>query len=110
MGTTAVGGIFQIDPRIRRHSHEVLDGFAECTDCLVDVHCDKTDDAQSRFLEALVKEVRICRIEELVMVSRTVEIGSLRQYLLLRTFLLLKRSRINCVFCLTGKYPPAMLL
>ncbi|GAB7202510.1 hypothetical protein OS12_39520 [Dickeya oryzae] len=33
--------------------------LAERTGCLVDVHCDETDDPNSRFLEVLAEEARV---------------------------------------------------
>jgi cytosine deaminase len=75
--------------------------LAERTGCLVDVHCDETDDPQSRFLEVLAEEARVREMGERVTASHTVAMGSYDNAYCSKLFRLLKASKINFVSCPT---------
>ena len=49
--------------------------LAERTGCLVDVHCDETDDPHSRFLEVLAEEARSRDMGARVTASHTTAMG-----------------------------------
>ena len=74
---------------------------AERTGCLVDVHCDETDDPQSRFLEVLAEEARVREMGERVTASHTTAMGSYDNAYCSKLFRLLKLSQINFVSCPT---------
>lgn len=61
IGADVVGGIphFENTRDQGVSSVKFLMDLAERTGCLVDVHCDETDDPQSRFLEVLAEEARV---------------------------------------------------
>ena len=75
--------------------------LAERTGCLVDVHCDETDDPQSRFLEVLAEEARVREMGERVTASHTTAMGSYDNAYCSKLFRLLKLSQINFVSCPT---------
>lgn len=61
LGADVVGGIphFENTREQGVSSIRFLMDLAERTGCLVDVHCDETDDPHSRFLEVLAEEARV---------------------------------------------------
>ncbi|MFP3759196.1 cytosine deaminase, partial [Cupriavidus sp. SIMBA_020] len=61
LGADVVGGIphFENTREQGVSSIRFLMELAERTGCLVDVHCDETDDPHSRFLEVLAEEARV---------------------------------------------------
>ncbi|MBE8365670.1 amidohydrolase family protein, partial [Leptospira borgpetersenii serovar Balcanica] len=77
MGADVVGGIphFENTREQGVSSVKFLMERAERTGCLVDVHCDETDDAQSRFLEVLAEETRVRGMGARVTASHTVAMG-----------------------------------
>ncbi|PVZ19736.1 MULTISPECIES: cytosine deaminase [unclassified Pseudomonas] len=103
MGADVVGGIphFENTREQGVTSVKFLMDLAERTGCLVDVHCDETDDAQSRFLEVLAEEARVREMGERVTASHTVAMGSYDNAYCYKLFRLLKQSRINFVSCPT---------
>lgn len=103
MGADVVGGIphFEYTREQGISSIKFLMDLAERTGCLVDVHCDETDDAQSRFLAVLAEEARACQVGELVTASHTVAMGSYDNAYCSKLFRLLKRSGISFVSCPT---------
>ncbi|MGL9720979.1 cytosine deaminase [Symbiopectobacterium sp.] len=103
MGADVVGGIphFAYTREQGVSSIKFLMDLAERTGCLVDVHCDETDDAQSRFLEVLAEEARARQVGELVTASHTVAMGSYDNAYCSKLFRLLKRSGISFVSCPT---------
>ena len=82
-------------------SVKFLMDLAERTGCLVDVHCDETDDPQSRFLEVLAEEARVRGMGARVTASHTVAMGSYDNAYCYKLFRLLKLSGINFVSCPT---------
>ncbi|MFC3396591.1 cytosine deaminase [Brenneria rubrifaciens] len=103
MGADVVGGIphFENTRDQGVSSIKFLMDLAERTGCLVDVHCDETDDAQSRFLEVLAEEARVRRMGHRVTASHTVAMGSYDNAYCYKLFRLLKMSEIHFVSCPT---------
>ena len=103
MGADVVGGIphFENTRDQGVSSIRFLMDLAERTGCLVDVHCDETDDPQSRFLEVLAEEARVREMGERVTASHTTAMGSYDNAYCSKLFRLLKMSGINFVSCPT---------
>ncbi|MGV6477280.1 cytosine deaminase [Azotobacter vinelandii] len=103
LGADVVGGIphFENTREQGVGSIKFLMDLAERTGCLVDVHCDETDDPQSRFLEVLAEEARVRDMGERVTASHTTAMGSWDNAYCSKLFRLLKLSRINFVSCPT---------
>lgn len=103
MGADVVGGIphFENTRDQGVSSIKFLMDLAERSGCLVDVHCDETDDPQSRFLEVLAEEARVREMGERVTASHTTAMGSYDNAYCSKLFRLLKQSKINFVSCPT---------
>ena len=103
LGVDVIGGIphFENTRDQGVSSIRFLMDLAERSGCLVDVHCDETDDPQSRFLEVLAEEARARDMGERVTASHTCAMGSYDNAYCYKLFRLLKRSRINFVSCPT---------
>ncbi|MEZ3183408.1 cytosine deaminase [Stutzerimonas frequens] len=103
MGADVVGGIphFENTRDQGVSSIKFLMDLAERSGCLVDVHCDETDDPQSRFLEVLAEEARVREMGERVTASHTTAMGSYDNAYCSKLFRLLKLSKINFVSCPT---------
>ncbi len=103
MGADVVGGIphFENTREQGVSSIKFLMDLAERTGCLVDVHCDETDDPNSRFLEVLAEEARVRGMGSRVTASHTTAMGSYDNAYCSKLFRLLKRSGINFVSCPT---------
>ncbi len=103
MGADVVGGIphFENTRDQGVSSIKFLMDLAERTGRLVDVHCDETDDPQSRFLEVLAEEARVREMGERVTASHTTAMGSYDNAYCSKLFRLLKLSQINFVSCPT---------
>ncbi|MBK5005893.1 cytosine deaminase [Pseudomonas sp. S32] len=103
IGADVVGGIphFENTREQGVASVKFLMDLAERSGCLVDVHCDETDDPQSRFLEVLAEEARVRQMGPRVTASHTVAMGSYDNAYCSKLFRLLKRSGINFVSCPT---------
>lgn len=103
LGADVVGGIphFENTRDQGVSSIRFLMDLAERSGCLVDVHCDETDDPQSRFLEVLAEEARVRDMGERVTASHTTAMGSYDNAYCSKLFRLLKMSKINFVSCPT---------
>ncbi len=103
MGADVVGGIphFENTRDQGVSSIHFLMDLAERSGCLVDVHCDETDDPQSRFLEVLAEQARVREMGERVTASHTTAMGSYDNAYCSKLFRLLKLSQINFVSCPT---------
>ena len=103
IGADVVGGLphFENTRDQGVASVKFLMDLAERTGCLVDVHCDETDDPQSRFLEVLAEEARVRGMGPRVTASHTVAMGSYDNAYCYKLFRLLKLSGINFVSCPT---------
>ncbi|MCF5569810.1 amidohydrolase family protein, partial [Pseudomonas sp. PA-3-11C] len=78
LGADVIGGIphFEYTRDQGVSSVKFLMDLAERTGCLVDVHCDETDDPHSRFLEVLAEEARSRDMGARVTASHTTAMGS----------------------------------
>lgn len=103
MGADVVGGIphFENTREQGVSSITFLMDLAERTGCLVDVHCDETDDPHSRFLEVLAEQARVRGMGSRVTASHTTAMGSYDNAYCSKLFRLLKQSGINFVSCPT---------
>ncbi|WP_409271951.1 cytosine deaminase [Pseudomonas sp. KCJK9111] len=103
IGADVVGGIphFENTREQGVASIQFLMDLAERTGCLVDVHCDETDDPQSRFLEVLAEHARVRQMGARMTASHTVAMGSYDNAYCSKLFRLLKLSGINFVSCPT---------
>lgn len=103
LGADVVGGIphFENTREQGVSSIKFLMDLAERTGCLVDVHCDETDDPSSRFLEVLAEEARVRGMGSRVTASHTTAMGSYDNAYCSKLFRLLKHSGINFVSCPT---------
>ena len=103
LGADVVGGIphFENTREQGVSSIKFLMDLAERTGCLVDVHCDETDDPHSRFLEVLAEEARVRGMGARVTASHTTAMGSYDNAYCSKLFRLLKMSGINFVSCPT---------
>lgn len=103
VGADVVGGIphFENTREQGVSSIRFLMDLAERSGCLVDVHCDETDDPNSRFLEVLAEEARVRGIGARVTASHTTAMGSYDNAYCSKLFRLLKRSQINFISCPT---------
>ena len=98
LGADVVGGIphFENTREQGVSSIRFLMDLAERSGCLVDVHCDETDDPHSRFLEVLAEEARVRG-----MGARATAMGSYDNAYCSKLFRLLKQAQINFVSCPT---------
>src|SRR3990167_4719798 len=103
LGADVVGGIphFENTREQGVSSIKFLMDLAERTGCLVDVHCDETDDPHSRFLEVRAEEARVRGMGARVTASHTTAMGSYDNAYCSKLFRLLKQAQINFVSCPT---------
>lgn len=103
LGADVVGGIphFENTREQGVSSIHFLMDLAERTGCLVDVHCDETDDPHSRFLEVLAEQARVRGMGARVTASHTVAMGSYDNAYCSKLFRLLRQSGLNFVSCPT---------
>lgn len=103
MGVDAVGGIphFENTRDQGVASVHFLMDLAERHDRLVDVHCDETDDPQSRFLEVLAEAARVRGMGPRVTASHTTAMGSYDNAYCSKLFRLLRQAGLNFVSCPT---------
>ena len=103
MGADVVGGIPHYEHTREQGVSSIgfLMDLAERHDALVDVHCDETDDAQSRFLEVLAEQTRVRGMGARVTASHTVAMGSYDNAYCAKLFRLLGLAGLNFVSCPT---------
>jgi cytosine deaminase len=99
LGADVVGAIphFEISREYGERSVKFAVGLAAEHDKLVDVHCDETDDEQSRFLEVLVAETLRLGLEERVTASHTTAMHSYNNAYAYRLIANLQRARLHMV-------------
>lgn len=99
MGADVVGGIphYEFTREYGVDSLKTAFQLAEKYDRLVDIHCDETDDEQSRFVEVVAAEAYRLGIGERVTASHTTAMGSYNDAYASKLFRLLKLSKINFV-------------
>ncbi len=102
-GADAVGGIphFEFTRELGEKSMKIVIELAQKYNRLVDVHCDETDDPNSRFLEVLAYEALNSGLGSRVTASHTTAMGSYDNAYCSRLFKLLKKSEINFISCPT---------
>lgn len=103
MGADCVGGIPHYEPAREfgeRSVHDIVD-LAIKYDKLIDVHCDETDDVQSRFVELLNALVLMEDYGTRTTASHTCSFGSADDSYAFRMFDLFKRSGISFIACPT---------
>ncbi len=102
-GADVVGGIphFENTRDQGVSSIHFLMDLAERSGCLVDVHCDETDDPHSRFLEVLAEAARQRGLGARVTASHTTAMGSYDNAYCAKLFRLLKMSGIGFICCPT---------
>ena len=103
MGADVVGGIphFENTREQGVSSLHFLMDLAERHDRLVDVHCDETDDPQSRFLEVLAEITRVKGLGPRVTASHTTAMGSYDNAYCSKLFRVLKQAALSFVSCPT---------
>ncbi len=103
MGADVVGGIphFEYTRDKGVESVKYFVELAEKHDKLIDVHCDETDDPNSRFLEVLADEVLQRGMGSRTTASHTTAMGSYDNAYCFKLFRLLKQSKINFICCPT---------
>ncbi len=103
MGADVVGGIphFENTRDQGVSSLHFLMDLAERNDRLVDVHCDETDDPNSRFLEVLAEIARVKGMGSRVTASHTTAMGSYDNAYCYKLFRLLKQAGLNFISCRT---------
>ena len=99
MGADVVGGIphFEFTREYGVESVKATFDLAERYDKLVDIHCDETDDEQSRFVEVVAAEALRRNMGPRVTVSHTTAMHSYNNAYASKLFRLLKLSGINFV-------------
>jgi cytosine deaminase len=103
MGADVVGGIphFEFTREDGVKSVKKAVELAAKYDKLVDIHCDETDDDQSRFVEVLAAEAYFSGLKERVTASHTCAMGSYNNAYAFKLMTKLNQSGINCVSCPT---------
>ena len=103
MGADCVGGIphYELAREFGDKSvHKVVD-LAVKYDRLIDIHCDETDDIQSRFLELLTALSIMGGIGEKTTASHTCSFGSADNSYAFKLMKNLKKARLNFISCPT---------
>lgn len=103
MGADCVGAIphFELAREFGEKSIHKTVELAVKYDKLIDVHCDETDDTQSRFLELLNALITMEEIGTRTAASHTCSFGSADNSYAFRMMKLLKNSGINFISCPT---------
>jgi cytosine deaminase len=103
MGADCVGGIphYELAREIGEKSIHKIVELATKYNKLIDIHCDETDDSQSRFLELLNALVYLEGIGKYTTASHTCSFGSADNSYAFRLMQQLKKSNINFVSCPT---------
>jgi len=99
MGTDAIGAIPHYEDTREdsvKSLHKIFD-LAEKYNVLVDVHCDETDDDQSRSIEVVASEAWRRGLKSRVSASHTTAMGSYNDAYAFKLMGLLQRSEINFI-------------
>ncbi len=98
-GADAVGGIphYEMTREDGVRSVEQIFDWAEQFDRLIDIHCDETDDEQSRFLEVVAACAWRREMGDRVTASHTTAFGSYNNAYALKLMGILARAKINFV-------------
>ena len=103
MGADVVGAIphFEFTREMGEKSIKKTVELAMKYNKLIDVHCDETDDEQSRFVELLAAESYMNGIGELTTSSHACAMGSYNNAYTFKLFKLLGLSKMNFISCPT---------
>lgn len=103
MGADVVGGIPHFEYTREDGVKSVKKAFeiAIKYDKLVDIHCDETDDDQSRFVEVLASEAYFTGMKGRATASHTCAMGSYNNAYAFKLMTKLYNSGINCISCPT---------
>ena len=103
MGADCVGGIphFELAREFGEQSIHSIVNLALKYDRMIDVHCDETDDVQSRFLELLNALVLMEGIGKKTTASHTCSFGSADNSYAFKLMKNLKKSGLNFISCPT---------
>ena len=101
MGADCVGGIphFELAREFGEQSIHSIVNLALKYDRMIDVHCDETDDVQSRFLELLNALVLMEGIGKKTTASHTCSFGSADNSYAFKLMKNLKKSGLNFISC-----------
>lgn len=103
MGADVVGGIphYEYTREWGEKSVKTVIDLALKYDKLIDIHCDETDDEQSRFIESLAALAYVNGIGPRTTASHACAMGSYNNAYVYKLFQLLQRSDINIISCPT---------
>ena len=103
MGADCVGAIphFEYAREFGEKSVHKAVELALKYDKLIDIHCDETDDEQSRFVELLAALTYMEGIDDKTTASHTCSLGSANNAYAFRLMNLLRKSRMNFISCPT---------
>lgn len=103
MGADVVGGIphYEFTREDGVKSVKKAIELASRYDKLVDIHCDETDDDQSRFVEMIAAEAYFSGLKDRVTASHTCAMGSYNNAYAFKLMSKLAQSGINCISCPT---------
>lgn len=103
MGADVVGGIphFEFTRELGEKSVKKAFELAQKYDRLVDIHCDETDDKQSRFVEQIASEAYYTGIGSRATASHTCAMGSYNNAYAFKMMSKFKKAGINFISCPT---------
>lgn len=103
MGADVVGGIPHFEFTREQGVESVKKAFelAEKYDTLVDIHCDETDDEQSRFVEVVASEAYFSGLYDRVTASHTCAMGSYNNAYAFKMMSKFQKAKLNFVSCPT---------
>lgn len=103
MGADVVGGIphYEFTRELGEKSVKKAFELAQKYDRLVDIHCDETDDEESRFVENIAAEAYYTGLGSRATASHTCALGSYNNAYAFKMMNKFKRSGINFISCPT---------
>ncbi len=103
MGCDVVGGIphYEFSRELGEKSVKTAFEYAERYDKLIDIHCDETDDQDSKFVETIATQAYYTGMKDRVSASHTCAMGSYNNAYAYKMMTKFKRSGINFISCPT---------
>ncbi len=103
MGCEVVGGIphYEFSKELGEKSVKTAFEYAERYDKLIDIHCDETDDQDSKFVETIAAQAYYTGMKDRVSASHTCAMGSYNNAYAYKMMTKFKRSSINFISCPT---------
>lgn len=103
MGADVVGGIphYEFTRQLGEHSVEKAFELAVKYDRLLDIHCDETDDEQSRFVENIAAQAYYTGLGSRATASHTCAMGSYSNAYAFKMMSKFKKAGINFISCPT---------